>query len=150
MPPSHRTHLFVYGTLRRNRSGRLHPLLRGRSRFVGFATTRGRLYNLGTYPALVLDDGDRIQGEVYQLYTPRVTLSLLDRYEGCTPYAIPPEYRREMLRVRLCNGSALQAWGYVYARPVHSKRRITSGDYQRYSGAARSRQQTGRIRSRSP
>ncbi|HUE95594.1 MAG TPA: gamma-glutamylcyclotransferase family protein [Longimicrobiaceae bacterium] len=69
--------LFVYGTLRRG--GGMHSLLDG-CRLHAEATVRGSLFDLGTYPALVLDDRGTVHGEVWEC--PRETLLRLDSYEG--------------------------------------------------------------------
>jgi gamma-glutamylcyclotransferase (GGCT)/AIG2-like uncharacterized protein YtfP len=70
--------IFLYGTLRRG--GPAAHLLAGCER-IGPATLRGRLYDLGAYPALVLDSaGDPVHGEIWECPSP--TLEALDRYEG--------------------------------------------------------------------
>ena len=54
-----KAHLFVYGTLMRQCRSQLGRLQRRRlateSRYIGRATVRGRLYDLGNFPALSLD-----------------------------------------------------------------------------------------------
>jgi gamma-glutamylcyclotransferase (GGCT)/AIG2-like uncharacterized protein YtfP len=70
--------IFLYGTLRRG--GGADHLLRGCTP-LGPATVRGRLYDLGTYPALVLDPaGHPVHGEVWEC--PAQLVGELDRYEG--------------------------------------------------------------------
>lgn len=70
--------IFLYGTLRRG--GGADQLLRGCTP-EGPATVRGRLHDLGPYPALVLDPGgDPVHGEIWEC--PGRMLGELDRYEG--------------------------------------------------------------------
>jgi gamma-glutamylcyclotransferase (GGCT)/AIG2-like uncharacterized protein YtfP len=61
-------YLFVYGTLLPGVGPiRLRELTR-RLRPVGLATVRGRLYDLGAYPGVVVDAvGDEVAGYVYEL-----------------------------------------------------------------------------------
>jgi len=78
MPRTGETHVFVYGTLREG--GGAEGLLRGCAR-VGAGAVRGRLYDLGAYPALVLAAGEgAVRGEVWGC--PAAVLPRLDAYEG--------------------------------------------------------------------
>ena len=70
-------HLFVYGTLRSG--GVAAWLLRG-CRLVGPGAVAGTLYDLGAYPALVLGEDSRVEGEVWRC--PPGLLVRLDEYEG--------------------------------------------------------------------
>ncbi len=59
--------VFVYGTLRRG-SVRAMSIRFPRSRFVADAKVSGSLYDLGTYPGLLLDDSNSLViGEVYEV-----------------------------------------------------------------------------------
>lgn len=69
--------LFVYGTLRSG--GGAAGLLRD-GRPVGTGTVAGTLYDLGRYPALVLDGRGPVEGEVWRC--PPDALARLDEYEG--------------------------------------------------------------------
>jgi pyruvate carboxylase len=64
---SHR--IFVYGTLRKDSDHDMYRVLARSSIFVGDATVNGDLYNLDTYPGLVLssDAHSIVYGEVYEL-----------------------------------------------------------------------------------
>jgi gamma-glutamylcyclotransferase (GGCT)/AIG2-like uncharacterized protein YtfP len=121
-------HLFVYGTLRGDAPHPAARLLRDRTREVGYALLRGRLYDLGAYPAAVRspDPEHRVRGLVYHLEEglAEVLLSELDAYEGV-------EYRREMVSVHLDSGESVVAWAYLYARTPPPGRPIASGDYLR-------------------
>lgn len=78
--------LFVYGSLRRDRDGRHHDLLR-EATFVTAATVRGRLYRVSWHPGVVLDPAaGPVRGEVFHLPPARsaAMLAALDAYEGVT------------------------------------------------------------------
>lgn len=127
-------HLFVYGTLRRDRAGTTHPLLVASTQFVGMAHCRGRLYRIADYPGLVPSTRpeDLVGGEVYKLDAPRALLPRLDEYEGCgPPFPRPTEYVRRLQDVRLDDGSVLEAWVYLYNRSAAGLLRIESGDFRR-------------------
>jgi len=126
--------LFVYGTLRRRCAHPQHAVLEGNGEFVGEGTIQAHLFYLGNYPGALLsaDPSDRVFGEVYRLGASHAAEALqqLDKYEGideADPEA--PEYRREMVTVRLADGSMLDAWAYVLNREPQGCLRILSGDY---------------------
>ncbi len=111
--------LFVYGSLRRGE--RAEALLAGGA-CLGAARTRGRLYDLGAYPGLVASDeeADVVHGELWSV--PEALLPRLDRYEG-------DAYRRERTSVLPESGPAVEAWLYLYLRPVAARLRVASGRY---------------------
>lgn len=124
--------LFVYGKLRRSPCHPMHKLLVLHAEFLGPAQTRGRIYDAGGYPGAVPSshEKDRIRGELYRLLRPRLVLPRLDAYECCGPDAPAPFlYRRERLEVILADGRTVQAWAYLYNRPVEHLPRIHSGDF---------------------
>jgi gamma-glutamylcyclotransferase (GGCT)/AIG2-like uncharacterized protein YtfP len=124
--------LFVYGTLMR---GYVHPmarLLSANADFLAEATCRGRLYRVKHYPGLVLsDDADEIvHGELYRLRAPQDLLREFDMYEACGEgFPEPTQYVRQMLAVTLADGSAGEAWTYIYNWPVEKLARIESGRF---------------------
>ena len=64
--PASRRHVFVYGTLRRGEVrdiNRLQPA----PAFVGMASVQGVLYDLGSYPGLLLGGEGRVTGEIYAI-----------------------------------------------------------------------------------
>ena len=102
------------------------------AKFVSSATLPGRLFDVGTYPALSLtaERGDTVTGDLYLLPRPFPILRKLDRYEGIGPGLRKPyEYRRECVDVNLPDGTQQKAWVYVYARSIRGLRRIPGGDY---------------------
>ena len=116
-------HLFVYGTLRRGAP--MHGLLERDVEWVCAARIRGRLYDLGPFPALT--DGRRneyVQGELYRIATrdPGRLLDALDRYEGRA-------FSRVVRKIEPELGEALEAYVYLFAGSLRGRRRIASGDY---------------------
>ena len=120
--------LFVYGTLRPFSDVAMARWLRRAARYLGPATTRGRLYDLGAYPGLrcARRRGETVAGDVYRVKSPRV-LRVLDRYEA--------RFVRERCSVQLARGGRKAAWTYRYAYGVASAVRIAGGDYLSYCRA---------------
>lgn len=76
--------LFVYGSLRRDRADRHHPLLRC-AEYVDMAIARGKLYRISWHPGLKTDtSGDDVIGEVFRIPSQRRAemQRALDGYEG--------------------------------------------------------------------
>ncbi len=62
----HARHVFVYGTLRRGEERDINSL-RPAPRWLGPASVSGVIYQLGSYPGLVLGASGRVRGEVYEI-----------------------------------------------------------------------------------
>jgi len=133
--------MFVYGTLQSNADHPTGRQLRSNARLVGTARIRGDLYLVesftgpgGTerpsyYPACALSNGsdNMVHGELYELLD-RGVLGTLDAYEECGPgFPEPQEYVREPADVEVDDGQTVQAWVYLYNRPVGGLRRIDGG-----------------------
>ncbi len=123
--------IFVYGSLL---SAIAHPMgerLRREAALVGAATISGRLFRVSWYPAVRLDPTGTVHGEVYRLTDPAGTLAWLDEYEGIVPgptgVAESDEYERRTVAVRLATGDAVDAWVYLYRRPVDGLNEVPSG-----------------------
>ena len=114
--------LFVYGTL--NDPEALTRLLGNRDRWreVGVGAVRGALFDLGDFPGLLESESsaDTVRGMVIELTEPDVALTRLDAYEGVHDGV----YVRREMPVRLDAGKSLNAWVYLYNRPVGKGRRI--------------------------
>ena len=123
-------YLFVYGSLRSTIDRARLPqaarhaaeALYAAATLVGRASAPGCLHAVSWYPAFTPDDRGQTTGELWRLNAADSTLTALDAYEG-------EEYRRELLDVRLDNGSVLSAWVYVYDAPINDAPQIDSGDY---------------------
>ncbi len=108
--------LFIYGTLRRDRSQ--HHRLQDQ-RFVGEAVTvpEFRLLNLGWYPGLarvpLLQEGRSIWGEIWEVDD--ACLQALDVFEG-------DEYERTRIQVSATNGvQPVLIEAYVLLNPDWSR-----------------------------
>jgi gamma-glutamylcyclotransferase (GGCT)/AIG2-like uncharacterized protein YtfP len=128
--------LFVYGSLR---SGFQHPAYSYISNnfiLAGEAKVKGKLYDLGDYPAaLPADDEFYIIGELYALKEEEDfswVMAQVDDYEGVNAEPGEPAlYRRELTTVYIHNETTL-AWIYWYNNDVSGKPIITSGDVLQY------------------
>jgi gamma-glutamylcyclotransferase (GGCT)/AIG2-like uncharacterized protein YtfP len=114
--------LFVYGTLRRDAEGKLHPLLGESARFVDEARVRGRVVPVGPYQALVIGTGEEtVTGELMDI--PADILPRLDAYEGCSiDDPQPHDYRRESILATRASGDEVRTWAYVFNRGATGER----------------------------
>ena len=100
--------LFVYGTLRRgdrNDITRLTPA----PRLLGFGTVKGRLFDFGNYPGIVLGDASpSVLGEVYR--APAALIPVLDEIE--LMYPDTPHLYRQAWRTVHCGSLALHCLLY--------------------------------------
>jgi gamma-glutamylcyclotransferase (GGCT)/AIG2-like uncharacterized protein YtfP len=124
--------LFVYGTLMRDFDHPMAQLLSRSADFIGEARCQGRLYLVKHYPGLVLsgEPDDVAFGELYRLRQPAELLREFDMYEACGEgFKEPTKYLRQMLPVTLQDGTASEAWTYIYNWPVSHLPRIASGRF---------------------
>lgn len=121
--------LFVYGTLRPFVDIEMAKWLLNAARYLGPATTRGRLYDLGAYPGMnaARGRGERVVGDVYRVTNPRV-FRVLDRYEAGERGKA--RFVREPCVVELARGGSKIAWAYRYRYSIVTAARIASGDYR--------------------
>ena len=126
--------LFVYGTLLPGHEPAGMAAICRRLKFLGPATTRGQLFDLGPYPAVVIGDGvdGIVHGELAEVDSPG-TWQALDRYEGCPR---PGEGNGLFHRVRtvatLESGDAIACWIYVYDQDLSGARRVERGCWRTY------------------
>lgn len=136
MPHSTVFHLFAYGSLR---SGFNSPAYEYISRYfnqVGKAKVKGKLFDMGKYPAAIsTEDDEFITGELYLIKNEHEfswAIGQLDDYEGInTENGDSPLYRRELADVFI-NDSTTKAWIYWYNGDVNGKQKIDSGDILQY------------------
>ena len=124
--------LFVYGTLMCGYDHPMAKLLAANADFLGQATCRGRLYLVRHYPGLVTSDdpADIVHGELFRLRERDALLREFDMYEACGEgFAEPTEYVRRMLTVTHADGTASEAWTYLYNWPVAKLPRVLSGRF---------------------
>ena len=117
--------VFVYGTLRRGGT-RAMPIIFPDSTFIDNAKVHGRLYDLGAYPGLLLDESSSlVVGEVYQVDDD--TLNKLDDIEA------ESHYWRKQVELSF-GGSRKICWVYVYNPKFYSHLiLIESGDWIEYA-----------------
>jgi gamma-glutamylcyclotransferase (GGCT)/AIG2-like uncharacterized protein YtfP len=124
--------VFVYGTLMRGFNHPMSRLLSDGAEFLGEASCRGRLYMVKHYPGLLHSDdaADVVFGELFRLRNVDELMAALDDYESVGPgYPPPTLYLREKLPVRMGDGTMVEAWTYIYNRPVNESKRIVSGRF---------------------
>jgi gamma-glutamylcyclotransferase (GGCT)/AIG2-like uncharacterized protein YtfP len=135
MPGHGVMHLFAYGTL----LGGLRPaaIARDAERLavLGPATVRGRLYDLGEYPGLVLDPAaNEVHGTIFTVPDDRV-LAALDAYEG---FASNDRRRSLFVRTRVAamldDGGVRDCFVYVYGRDPADAPVIAGGRWTPLTG----------------
>jgi gamma-glutamylcyclotransferase (GGCT)/AIG2-like uncharacterized protein YtfP len=128
-------HLFVYGTLMTSADGaRLGKPQRARLQLegvsLGEASIRGRLHDLGRYPALVASPDDTAHGEVFRLADPASSFRWLDDYENVVPNRQTNEYERVLQPVWLATGEEMTAWVYRHTADLPLMTRVADGRWQ--------------------
>lgn len=119
------TYLFVYGTLRSKVEIPVKTEIGNAWELLGPSEIKGKLYDMGDYPALVPGEDSTVKGEVYLVHDPAKVFGLLDGYEG-------PAYSRKQETVSLPDGTQVQAWVYWYVQSVEGKPLIRNRDYIEY------------------
>lgn len=124
--------LFVYGSLRRVFGHPLHDWLKQHARWVSEGTFGGKLVSLGAYPGAVPSTrpADQVKGEVYEVLEAEPLFARLDEYEDVLPENPAASlYLRQIHEVELVSGGCVQAWVYVFNRPVVGLPWVASGDW---------------------
>ena len=127
-------YVFVYGTLRRGEQRDISRLMPAPV-WAGFGQVMGTLYDLGSYPGLVLGGGGIVKGEIY-LVTAALE-RLLDEIEEVWPQS-SGEYTRNHVHVAAQDRQpdiAHPQVCLVYAvNPVRTQGRpvIAGGDWVQY------------------
>lgn len=116
--------VFVYGTLRSGSAGAM-PVRFPNAKFIAAAKVSGRLYDLGAYPGLLLDESTSlVSGEVYEVDDS--ILSELDDFEGSSNYS------RKQVEITL-GSDRKSCWVYEPDPASYSFHTlITSGDWMEY------------------
>jgi gamma-glutamylcyclotransferase (GGCT)/AIG2-like uncharacterized protein YtfP len=124
--------LFVYGSLLSGFKSQAYEYISRFFNLVGKAKVKGKLYDMGEYPAAIPtgDDGF-ILGELYQIKNEAEfswAIGQLDDYEGVTPEPGEEQlYRRELSPVMM-DDKIIIAWIYWYNGSIAGKPVIASGD----------------------
>ena len=126
-------YLFAYGTLQPGLAPAGMAATVARLAPLGEGFVRGVLYDLGHYPAAVLDpsaDG-KIYGTVFRLPDDPEVLRQLDAYEEYEPDCVEASlFVRVKSLVEMEHGDSLACWIYVYGRDVGSAPVIGSGKFK--------------------
>ena len=124
-----KTLLFVYGTLLKGL--RLHHHL-GQATFIENAKLRGELYDVGTYPGLILNPAcGWVLGELYEVND--LTLQKLDEVEDYYPDLVhDSEYLRSQVKVLTNTHVEVSAQTYIYNKNVNGLKLIATGNYAEY------------------
>ena len=135
-------YVFTYGTLMSSAHGEPgigeRALMRALAARVGTAAVRGRMFDAGVWPGVVLGGraSEVVQGELWRLPAHSCEiLAALDRYEGCAQQCPQPHaYARRRIRLRTRDGRRVTAWIYLWIGSTDGLARIADG---RWRGAAR-------------
>jgi gamma-glutamylcyclotransferase (GGCT)/AIG2-like uncharacterized protein YtfP len=118
--------LFIYGTLLPDLVRPPLDALMAKLTPLVPATVNGRLYDLGPYPGLVLDEAaSPVRGELFALPSDPSVLAALDDYEGSCLY------RRVECRATTAKGTAV-CWVYECRADLSQAVPIPDGDYRRW------------------
>jgi gamma-glutamylcyclotransferase (GGCT)/AIG2-like uncharacterized protein YtfP len=126
----------VYGSLRKGFNSDAYNYISKYFSFVANAKVKGKLYDLGDYPAAIpTNENIFIVGELYCLKNENEyswAMEQLDDYEGIhVEEGERPLYRREPATIILENKNVV-AWIYWYNDDILGMPLITSGDVLEY------------------
>ncbi len=126
-------HIFFYGTLMRTFPLRARAGIDDWLEYVGSGRVAGVLFDLGSYPGLVVDSGNEVCGEIYRILDPFKLFDRVDTIEDyCATAPSEGEYVRQRMSAILDDGRATIVWGYVYNQRLPSFGRIECSDYRHY------------------
>jgi gamma-glutamylcyclotransferase (GGCT)/AIG2-like uncharacterized protein YtfP len=126
--------LFVYGTLLPECNVSISTQFLEETEFLGQGYVFAKLYDLGDYPAMVLDitHKHKVFGQIYRLHSPKKTLAILDDYEDINlSFPEDNEYIRSVVKVN-SKEIEINAYAYLYTKDVLPLKKIPSGDYLSY------------------
>jgi gamma-glutamylcyclotransferase (GGCT)/AIG2-like uncharacterized protein YtfP len=126
------TKIFVYGSLRSGFQSPAYEYISKYFTLVSEAKVKGRLYDMGSYPAAVpTEDEVYITGELYDLKNPEDfawAIEQIDAYEGVNPEeGEPVSYVRDRVQVYYADQTT-EAWVYWYKGNIDDQPQIVSGD----------------------
>ena len=115
--------VFVYGTLRKQESREL--IMNKISLGSKNITINAKMYNIGAFPAIVLDEGTTY-GEIHKIRNEASSFHIIDCIEGFTEYNESSLYHRILI-----NSSQGICWTYVWNDTTENYKIIQSGDWRR-------------------
>lgn len=126
--------LFVYGTLLKDIRSSIADYLKTESHFTGEGYLCGRMYDLGRYPGVIVDEESpyMVFGHIFELKQPKTSLAVLDHYEAIPDGAnATSEYIRTLVEIQFEKKQIL-CWVYTYNKSVEGLVEIQSGNYLEY------------------
>jgi gamma-glutamylcyclotransferase (GGCT)/AIG2-like uncharacterized protein YtfP len=129
-------YLFVYGTLRKGFQNPVFKYLSDHFTYEADGKVKGRLYDLGEYPAAIPDGEDvYVKGELYKAKSAdefNWAISQLDDYEGVNPGEGEQQLYERAATTVFAGDKQYTAWIYWYKGDVHGKPFVESGDVMEY------------------
>ncbi len=131
-------YLFVYGTLMSAFQNEMARHFHQNANLIGEARMPGFLYRVSWYPGAVMIPNDSslnnnqwVYGELWELKE-HALFDALDRYEECSAQdALPHEYQRVLQAIEVIGlHRTLDAWVYLYQKPVDALEQITAGRFR--------------------
>jgi gamma-glutamylcyclotransferase (GGCT)/AIG2-like uncharacterized protein YtfP len=128
--------LFVYGSLRSGFRNPVYQYLTKYFHLIGEAVVKGKLYDLGEYPAAAPSTEEKfISGELYCINNPEEfswAIGQLDDYEGLNAEEGEPVlYKREEVTAYR-KSEPHTAWIYWFNGDISGKPEIETGDLLQY------------------
>lgn len=127
-------YLFVYGTLSPSLAPKEIEAEVKKLEYVGEGLVSGKLYDLGSFPGLILtaETKKKVRGRVYRLPADKNVIRSLDSYEEYFPRNPQKSlYRRRLANVLLEDGREVKSWIYEYNGATAKKKTIPSGVYKK-------------------
>lgn len=125
-------YIFVYGTLRKEFENKMAGFLRQNAEYFQDGTMEGEMYDVGTYPAALYEEGAQtiIKGNIFKLTGNRERIfEVLDLYEGVEEDL----YIRALRPVRFGEeATEVLCWVYLFNSSTYHLRLIAHGDYHLY------------------
>lgn len=115
-------------------SSPLSLLLKQQTQVLGPGWASGKLYDLGNFPGIVIDEAAStlVKGEILQIHHPHWFLPILDEYEMIGPAPKASDYYRRILTKVHFKDQLLECWVYHFQQDVSSYTLIAAGDYYLY------------------
>lgn len=126
--------VFVYGTLRAGEPNDIRHAAASNGltepRLIGVTAVRGRLYDFGNYPGLVLDEaGGPVIGDIYEIDSELV--AVLDEIERAYP-GIDGLFVGREITFDVAGEQVMCLYYPVAESAIQGKPQITSGDWVAY------------------
>ncbi len=130
-------YLFVYGSLRSGFPSAAFQLMSPYFKLVAEAKVKGKLYDLGDYPAGIPTAEEKyIVGELYKANSEEEfnwAISQLDDYEGVYPEEGEEQQYQRAVTTVIADGNEYTSWIYWYKGDTEGKPLIESGDVFEYA-----------------